>query len=305
MPSQPPFRIKTVSDYHRVTQQPPPAHPLLGVINVAAIRQLPISEPVSLVTNFYLISLKRGFTAKMKYGQQAYDFNEGVLSFMAPGQVFGLEPADAAMEQAGWVLLIHPDFLWNTSLAPKIKQYEFFGYAVNEALFLSAKEEATISQLIATIEQEYHANTDKFSQGIIVSLLESLLNYAERFYQRQFLTRRISSHQLLARLEDLLHTYFAGDELASKGLPTVSYVAEALHVSADYLSSLLRTLTGLTTQQHIHEKLLEKAKEKLSTTALSVSEIAYELGFEHPQSFSRLFKTKTSLSPLKFRQSFN
>lgn len=203
------------------------------------------------------------------------------------------------------MLLVHPDFLWNTSLAKSIKNYDYFDYSVNEALFLSDKEESIIDSVVQNIKQEYHSNIDKFSQNIIISQIETLLNYAERFYQRQFITRKITNHQILNRLEELLDDYFRNDEAIRKGLPTVQSVAEKLNVSVSYLSSLLKVITGQSTQQHIHDKVIEKAKEKLSTTDLSISEIAYELGFEHPQSFSKLFKAKTHLSPLEFRQSFN
>jgi len=186
-----------------------------------------------------------------------------------------------------------------------MKKYDFFDYSVNEALFLSEKEETTLIDLMQNIQQEYHSNIDKFSQDIIISQLELMLNYADRFYHRQFITRKITNHHILDRLEDILIAYFNSDTLAKKGLPTVQYIADTLNVSASYLSGLLKMLTGQSTQQHIHNKLIEKAKEKLSTTDLSVSEIAYELGFEHSQSFSKLFKTKTNFSPLEFRQSFN
>jgi AraC-like DNA-binding protein len=242
----------------------------------------------------------------MFYGQQEYDFDEGVLYFMAPNQILRVNNnPDEALQRSGWLLLIHPDFLWNTSLAKKIRQYDFFDYSVNEALFLSEKEEEILNNIIQNIRHEYHSNIDKFSQSIIISQIETLLNYSERFYQRQFITRKITNHQILGRLEELLTDYFTGDDLATKGLPTVQYIADTLNVSPGYLSGLLKLLTGQSTQQHIHDKLIEKAKEKLSTTGLSVSEIAYELGFEHPQSFSKLFKIKTKFSPLEFRQSFN
>jgi AraC family transcriptional activator of pobA len=306
MANMQPYRIKTISEYHQVMGLPKPEHPLTSVINFESIKRLPYGEAISLVFNFYSISLKRNFNAKMKYGQQEYDFDEGIMFFMSPGQVFGIEvDKEEELKHSGWLLLIHPDFLWNTPLAKTIKQYEYFDYSVNEALFLSEKEEATIIGMMQNIEQEYRSNIDKFSQGIIIAQLELLLNYADRFYHRQFITRKITNHQLLTRLEDTLAAYFNSDTLSKKGLPTVQYVADALNVSPSYLSGSLKTLTGQSTQHHIHDKLMEKAKEKLSTTGLSVSEIAYELGFEHPQSFSKLFKTKTNLSPLEFRQSFN
>lgn len=300
------YRFKSITEFHRFREMPKPEHPLISVINLDSVKSVQNNDAASLVFDFYCIALKRYFNAKIKYGQQEYDFDEGIMSFMAPGQVFRIElEKDATLKQTGWMLLIHPDFLWNTSLAKTIKQYEYFDYSVNEALFLSEKEETTIIGIMQSIQQEYHANIDKFSQNIIIAQIELLLNYGERFYHRQFITRKITNHQMLARLEELLTAWFNSDDIVKNGLPSVAYIAKTLNVSPNYLSSLLKVLTGQNTQQHIHNKLIEIAKEKLSTTALSVSEIAYELGFEHPQSFSKFFKTKTSLSPLEFRQSFS
>ncbi|NQZ76511.1 MAG: helix-turn-helix transcriptional regulator, partial [Ekhidna sp.] len=234
------------------------------------------------------------------------DFDEGVMAFVSPGQVITVPTRYPEGERpTGWLLFIHPDFLWNTPLAKKIKEYQFFGYQVNEALFLSDKEEQAMLQIMQNIDEEYHANIDQFSQNIIISQIELLLNYSERYYQRQFITRKISNHEILTRLEDWLKDYFSKDNLASIGLPTVNTIAKELNVSPNYLSGVLKLHSGLNTQQHIHEKLIEKAKEQLSTTSLSVSQIAYGLGFEHSQSFSRLFKSKTKQSPLEFRQAFN
>jgi AraC family transcriptional activator of pobA len=299
-------RIKTISEFHRLRGLSQPEHPLISVVNYADIqRPVDISEK-NWVFDFYQISIKRGINAKLKYGQQEYDFDEGVVFFASPNQVFRIEPStNPTTKRSGWILLIHPDFFWNTPFAKIIKQYEFFDYSANEALFLSEKEEKTLNDIIENIKQEYHANIDKFSKQIVISQVESLLNYSERFYNRQFITREKSNHQILERLEKVLIEYFNTDDLVSKGLPTVQYIADKLNVSPKYLSSLLKVLTGQSTQQYIHDKLIEKAKEKLSTTNLSVSEIAYELGFEHSQSFSKLFKTKTNVSPLEFRQSFN
>lgn len=299
-----PFRLKSIAELHQLRGLPKAGHPLISVVTFEGMTEMPNWDTRVLVMDFYLIAMKRNFNRhmKVKYGQQVYDFDEGVLSFMAPGQVFGIEVEEASeMLANGWMLLIHPDFLWNTPLAKKMREYAFFDYSANEALFLSEKEELTLTQIVKNIEQEVFANMDQFSHNIIISLLESLLNYSERFYQRQFMTRRVMGHQLLTQLETVLTAYFAEE----RGLPTVTAVAAQLHVSADYLSGLLKALTGLSTQQHIHEKLIERAKEQLSTTNLSVSEIAYQLGFEHPQSFSKLFKAKTALSPLAFRQRFN
>ena len=296
-------KIKTISEYHRLRGFPEPLHPLISLVDLGTV---PFESCISsVVIDFYSICIKRSTNIKLKYGQQAYDFDSGVMFFMSPGQVFSLyaNPHETPT-QSGWLLLIHPDFFWNTTLATQIKRYDFFDYAVNEALFLSEKEEAIIRGIISNIDQEYQANIDHFSKPIMVSHIETLLNYAERFYHRQFIVREKTNHLILERLEKVLTTYFDDEDLISKGLPTVQWVAQQLHVSPSYLGSLLRVLTGQNTQQHIHQKLIAKAKEKLSTTHLSVSEIAYQLGFIHPQSFSKLFKSKTAVSPLAFRQSF-
>lgn len=301
MTNSKPYRIQSITEIHRLMGLPKPQHPLIGLINLSELKS---SDVNSVLFELYVISIKRGCD-KLIYGQQKYDFDEGLMAFISPGQILRGEENGVPANLEGWMLFIHPDFLWNTTLAKKIKQYEYFGYSTSEALFLSDKEETIINDIVKNIQNEYNSNIDKFSQDIIISHLETLLNYAERFYQRQFITRKITNSKLLIQVEDLLSEYFNNEDLISNSLPTVEYIAESLHISTKYLSSLLKQLTGLTTQQHIHEKLIEKAKEKLSTTELSIGEIAYQLGFEHPQSFSKLFKAKTNQSPLKFRQSFN
>ncbi len=304
----PPFRITSVSQLHLLRGLPKPEHPLNSVIDISTIKEPPWDGPKALVTDFYIIGLKRCLHphTKMKYGQQEYDFDEGVLSFIAPGQLFGFDPDRyEGVELLGWVLLIHPDFLWNTSLAHKIREYPFFDYSVTEALFLSEKEELLITGLLHNIQQEYRTNIDRFSQEIIISLIEALLNYADRFYHRQFITRKISNHTIIDRLDQILETSLTDKDLTRKGIPTVKYISSQLNVSPNYLTGLLKMLTSKSTQQYIQDKIIEKAKDKLSTTDLSVSEIAYELGFAYPQSFSKLFKLKTNLSPLAFRQSFH
>ncbi|WP_219225462.1 helix-turn-helix domain-containing protein [Pedobacter antarcticus] len=307
MNSQKLFRFSTITEYHRAAGLPNPAHPLISLVRMADIARPLANGSFSLIYDFYSISLKKVHHAKFKYGQQASDFDEGVLFFMSPGQVFGVELEKGVTHNRpeGWMMLVHPDFLWNTPLAKTIKQYDFFNYSVFEALYLSDKEEVMLEGIANNIEEEYHANIDRFSQNVMISLLELMLTYSERFYQRQFITRKITSHELLTRLEDYLANYFGSGALAKQGLPSVTNIAETLNISPGYLSGLLKSLTGQNTQQHLHNKLIELAKEKLSTTNLSISEIAYELGFEHLQSFSKLFKTKTKLSPKEFRHSFN
>lgn len=304
MSDQRPIRLKNISEYHRFMELPKPSHPLVSVTRFEDIKRECVA-PISRIMDFYSIAIKRNFNVKMKYGQQAYDFDEGILFCMSPGQVLRVTNGHTPTSKpTGWHLLLHPDLFWNTPLARTIKKYAYFDYAVNEALFLSPKEEELLIDILQRVDEECRSNVDPFSNSVIIAQIELLLTYIERFYHRQFITRKISNHQVLGRLERVLAEYFNSDELENRGLPTVTYVAEKLHISPNYLSGLLKVLTGQSTQQHIHEKLIEKAKEMLSTTELSVGEIAYALGFEHPQSFSKLFKTKTNLSPLEFRQAF-
>ena len=301
-----PYRIKSISEYHKILGIESPQHPLVSVLDLSKVTPYQGKEKVSVIFDFYIVSLKRtdNGSVKYSYGQQQYDFDEGILFFIAPNQVFSFEP-DEDFSSSGFVLLVHPDFLWGTPFANKIKEFDFFSYSVNEALFVSENEESTLNGFIQNIEKEYKSNIDKFSQGIIISQIEAFLNYSDRFYQRQFLTRKISNHQILEKLERLLDNYFAENLQIEIGLPKVQYVADELNISPNYLSSVLKTLSGQNTKQHIQNKIIELAKLKLSTTNLTVNEIAYALGFEYSQSFSKLFKTKTNLSPLAFRTSFN
>ncbi len=301
-----PTMLKTISDLHRFNNISPPKHPLISLIDYSKINPTPENNELKWAQEFYSISIKRNVTGKYRYGQQPYDFDEGLMTFFSPEQVVTVQliEEDAKNKPSGWILAVHPDFLFGTSLATNIRKYSFLNYSVRDALFLSEKEEIIIIGILKNIKNEYQANLDEFSQQIIISQLELLLNYAERFYQRQFLTRKLSNHHLLAKLEKLLENYFNGDSLVYKGLPTVHYIAKNLNLSPDYLTSMLKSLTGQTTQQHIHTKLIEKAKVKLSTTNLSISEIAYDLGFEHSQSFSKLFKSKTKQTPKEFRTLF-
>ena len=301
-----PLRIRTITEFHRLAGLPGPLHPLISLVDYAAIKDPRRHNGVSAMFDFYSISIKRGLNFKMIYGQQPYDFDEGILFFLAPGQVLRVEADELVTSQpSGWLLLLHPDFLAHTGLAKSIRQYGYFGYSANEALFLSEREEQILSGIADHIRQECQSFTDRFSQQIIVAQLEALLGYADRFYHRQFITRNTGSHRVLNLLEALLDNYFNSEEQMRQGIPTVYLVAGKLNMSPNYLGGLLKALTGLNTQQHIHEKLIVAAKQKLLSTDLNISEIAYSLGFEHLPSFSKLFKQKTRQTPMAFRRGFN
>ena len=292
--------INSISEFHRLLSLPEPRHPLVSVINLAESVFLEDQIWKGFVNRFYCVALKREAKGKIRYGQQHYDYDKGVLSFTAPNQVQQLDVQNMECG-SGYLLIFHPDFLLKHTLANSIHHYGFFDYAVNEALHLSAEEEDDLIAILHRIDKECQ-HIDKHTQEIILTQIESLLKYSNRFYERQFLTRKNNNSALLSRFEQLIDDYFNNDV---QGLLTVQYIAAQMNLSPNYLSDLLRVHTGQNTQQHIHEKLIAKAKEKLSTTSLSVSEIAYALGFEHAQSFSALFKKKTNLSPLEFRQTFN
>ncbi|MEO5683937.1 MAG: helix-turn-helix transcriptional regulator [Chitinophagaceae bacterium] len=300
----PVHRFRSLSAAARAFGLPEPQHPLICMLGAESNRVIENNFPQSHVLNFYKISYKPRLSGRVKYGQHYYDFDEGGLLFAAPGQLIGSNEEHAGVCST-YTLLIHPDFLLTYPLIRKIKKYGFFSYSANEALHLSDKEKDTVISIFKIIEEELNSRIDDFSHDVIIAQIELLLNYANRFYKRQFITRKSLSNDLLQKLEELLEDYFNNDRSGSQGIPTVHYLSEQLNISPGYLSDMLRSLTGQNAQQHIHHKLIEKAKEKLSTTSLTVSEVAYELGFEHPQSFSKLFKTKTSQSPLEFRQLFN
>lgn len=292
--------INSISEFHRLLSLPEPRHPLVSVINLEESVFLEDEIWKGFVNRFYCVALKREAKGKIRYGQQHYDYDKGVLSFTAPNQVQQLDLQNIECG-SGYLLVFHPDFLLQHTLANSIHQYGFFAYAVNEALHLSAEEEDDLIMILHKIDKECR-HIDKHTREIILTQIESLLKYSNRFYERQFFTRSNDNSALLTRFEQVIDDYFKSDV---RGLLTVQYIAAQMNLSPNYLSDLLRIHTGQNTQQHIHEKLIAKAREKLSTTNLSISEIAYILGFEHPQSFSTLFKKKTNLSPLEFRQSFN
>jgi AraC family transcriptional activator of pobA len=281
----------SITEMQRVFGLPQPLHPLISMLG----------DPF--VMDFYNITYNEAAGCRMKYGQTIYDFEEGGMFFTSPGQP--LTGIDTAAASAGFTLLIHPDFFRNYTLDSKIKSYGFFDYSVNESLHLSGKEELIIRSIGKNIDDELETAIDDISQDVLISQIELLLNYSQRFYKRQFITRKPLNNALLEKLDNLLGHYFNDKTALMNGLPTVHYLAAELNISPKYLGDMLRALTGHNTQQHIHIKLIEKAKEILAISNLTVGEIAFQLGFEHPQSFSKLFKSKTNLSPLEFRASFN
>lgn len=295
----PPFKFNSLSEVHAAFGLPKPLHPLISVVDGMHNHIEVQFKSESIITSFYKITFTPTLSGRVKYGQGYYDFDEGGMLFAAPNQLMG--GSDHNGPYSGYSLFIHPDFLLGYPLAKKIRQYGFFNYATNEALHLSESEKNTILATLDAIKTELALPIDELSQDVLISQLELLLNYSNRYYKRQFITRKAVNTDLLQKFETALTHRID----AQQGIPTVHELAEQLAISPSYLSDLLRTLTGQNAQQHIHAKLIEKAKVQLSTTNLSITEIAYELGFEHSQSFSRLFKIKTKMSPLEFRAGFN
>jgi len=292
--------INSISKLHYLLGVPKPKHPLISVLDLENINMTSHKEVwENHTTKLYTIAIKSGITGKMKYGQNKFDFDEGVLMCMGPNQVVSIENIDE-VDIKGYSLTINPDFLLNHTLTKKIKTYDFFSYQVNEALFLSDSEEQVILKLFEAIKNEYENNIDSFSQEVILSNLDLLLIHINRYYNRQFITRKNYHSDLLSRVETVLMEYYQDD--IHEELPTVQYLADKLCLSSAYLSDMLKSYTGLSAQQHIHEMVINKAKELLTISELSISQIAYELGFQHPQSFSRLFKKKTGISPKLYVQ---
>ncbi|WP_223559635.1 helix-turn-helix domain-containing protein [Chryseobacterium lathyri] len=297
-----PMKISSISELHNLLKLPKPLHPLVSLVdNTKMIVNKELLNR-SFYLNFYKISYKFSEHGKMGYGQGYYDFNEGGMMFTAPGQILS---TDADAEYCGYTLLVHPDFIRTYPLGKNIKKFGFFSYDTNEALHLSDQEKTIITGLLDNIRNELNTAIDEVSQDVIVSYIEVLLNYSNRFYKRQFITRKAVNSDILSKMEGILEDYFNKQETLTKGLPTVEFLASEMNLSPHYLSDMLRNLTGQNAQQHIHEKLIEKAKEYLIATNFSVSEVAYALGFEHPQSFNKLFKKKMEKTPLSYRQSFN
>jgi len=290
--------LDSVSDLHKLVKYAPPKHPLISVIDHADFYSKRPKEDITYRFGFYTVSCKK-FEGLLKYGKGYYDFSEGSLLFTAPGQA--IAPGPNVTVDEGWALFFHPDLIHGTALGRKIHQYTFFNYEANEALHISEEEKLTIKDCLEKIEREYSQNIDKHSQCLIVSNIELLLNYCNRFYDRQFYTRAKVNSDVVQQFEKLLKDYFSHGTLIETGLPNVKYFASRLNLSPNYLSDLLSKFTGKTTQEHIHLELTDKAKSLLWGTNSSISEIAYVLGFEHPSHFTKIFKSKTGKSPSEYR----
>lgn len=303
MSDPPMITFDSISALARRFDLPKPLHPLVALVNYDHVKVNLRDAGSKISLDFYKISFKTNFSGRVKYGQGFYDFEEGGLAFLSPNQIVTMSGEAGGYE--GYALYFHPDLIRGYPLAGMIHQYGFFAYAVSEALFLSDKERKVISSLFEAIETELQHDTDHFSQDVLVAQIELLLTYSNRFYNRQFITRKIIYNDMIDRLNNYLDERFTAQNSVVSGLPAVQDLADHLQVSARYLTDMLKSLTGQNAQQHIHNKLIEKAKDVLSVSNRSIAEIAYDLGFEHPQSFNKLFKQKTNMSPSEFRKSFD
>ncbi|MCS3532862.1 AraC family transcriptional regulator [Chryseobacterium sp. JUb7] len=297
-------RFISISESHQAFGLPAPQHPLISLVHFNKDNPFNTAmAPIYDILSFYKITFITRNKGRLKYGRNYYDYDEGSMLFLAPDQLVG--STDYNSETYCYILLIHPDFLLGHPIARKIKQYSYFSYASNEALHLSDSEKEIILSVYQIMEQELNSRVDEFSQEVVIAQLELLLSYVNRFYKRQFITRKGANNDILQKTESIIEDYLNNQLSLKQGLPTVQYVADQLKISSGYLSDLLRSLIGQNAQQYIRSKVIEKAKERLTNTNLTVAEIAYELGFEHPQSFSKMFRVRTGLSPLEFRNSFN
>lgn len=297
------FEINSISQAHQSVGLPPPKHPLVSVAKSADFKPTVDFRGLKVVNNLYQITLKNLGCGNLMYGKNSYDYEEGTLVFIAPGQVtiFDGEMPQNLENDTGWTLAFHSDLIRKSSLANKINQYSFFNYEVNEALHLSEDERKTIEEIVEKIVKEYTQNIDKHSQNLITSNIELLLDYCTRFYDRQFYTRTNINVDFVSKFEKLLKSYYETDKMHELGLPNVQYLAQKLNFSANYLSDLLKKETGKTAQEHIHLFVINKAKNSLLNSNNSISEIGYSLGFDYPQHFSSLFKSKTGMSPSEYR----
>lgn len=295
--------INSIAEMHKTLGLQPPEHPLISVISTEDYpSEMNILEH-KYKLNLYVISLKQGCSGTLLYGRNKYDFQEGTLVFTAPGQVLSVESnqTDDLEGEKGWTIVFHPDFIRRSALASSISDYSFFDYEINEALHVSEKEKKMLLEFVRNMKVEITQNMDRHSQELIIINLESILKYSKRYYDRQFYTRSNLNKDYLARFEKYLKDYFDSSELLNHGLPNIQQCGEALNMSGHYLSDLLKTETGKSALEHIHLYTIEQAKNKLLGSTSSVSEIAYDLGFEYPQHFSKLFKSKTGVSPSEYR----
>lgn len=299
--------VSTISEFHKLQGLQSPDHPLISVIHTKDLPKDLQIHAGKYKFNFYIISLKTSCHSQFKYGRNSYDFDEGSMSFTASGQVFDFQNTDENQlnTDEGWTVVFHPDFIRHTPLTEQISDYTFFNYEVYEALHISEKEKKMLLEFIKNISIEITNTTDRHSQELIIINLESILKYSKRYYDRQFYTRTNLNKDYLIEFERFLKNYFTSTELTNKGLPNIKQCGEALNMSGHYLSDLLKAETGESAKEHIHNYVVEQAKNKLLSTTSSISEIAFDLGFEYPQHFSKIFKKKTSMSPKEYRCSLN
>lgn len=292
------IKLENISEYNTM-RGVETLHPLVSVYDLSKMKLIP---PTRVNFSFYCVFLKEALCGDLKYGCNYYDYQEGTLVFIGPGQVVGIGNAPGSTHPKGWALLFHPDLIRGTSLSQHIKEYTFFSYETNEALHLSERERQVILDCLNKIDHELHQSIDKHSKKLIANNIELLLNYCMRFYDRQFITRNLVNKDILVRFENLLDNYLKSEITKTAGLPTVKYCADQLHLSANYFGDLIKKETGKSAQEHIQLKLMEIAKERIFDTSRSISEIAYELGFKHPQHFSRMFKKSTGYTPNEYKQ---
>ncbi len=297
------FEINSISQAHQAMGLAAPKHPMVTVVQTKDFDTTHNFNGVKIINNLYQVSLKQLGCGNLMYGKNSYDYEEGTLTFTSPGQVtmFDGELPAHGDSTRGWTLAFHPDLIRKSTLSDKMDSYSFFSYDVNEALHLSEEELATIEDLLEKIVKEYSQNLDKHSQNLIISNIELLLDYCTRFYDRQFYTRTNLNSDIVSKFERLLKAYYQTEAVNQLGIPNVQYLAKELNFSAKYLSDLLKKETGKSAQEHIHLFLIERAKNTLLNSSQSISEIGYSLGFEYPQHFSNLFKSKTGMSPSEFR----
>ena len=278
-----------------------PTHPLIAVIDTADITFGEEMLGLRISSDLYSIALKDA-SCGLEYGRNSYDFSEGVLFFSAPNQIFTVSRVQKLNEVKGWMLYFHPDLFRNTKLGDKIDDYTFFDYEVSEALHLSEKEESILSNVIDLVKKEINERIDRHSQQVLVSKIELLLAYSQRFYERQFNTRSAQNSDVVSKFEALLKNYYRTKNLTEIRQPTIEYFANACHLSPNYLSDLLSKETGRSAKEHINDYIIEKAKTLLLSSTDSISGVAYSLGFNYPHYFARLFKKKTGKTPQEFRQ---